>query len=83
MTYQVTDLLTSPNTDDNPGSQLDLLAQQIKDEVMPGVLHKQGAKLAVMREKSSVVVAANHLVHEAVATYLKKARGRELDAAEK
>lgn len=50
---------------------------------MPGVLHKQGAKLAVMREKSSVVVAANHLVHEAVATYLKKARGRELDAAEK
>ncbi len=81
--YGVDDLLTNPKFDAKALSPIDLLAQQIKNEVMPSVWHDNGASLSVMRENSSVVVCANHLVHEAVASYLKKAKSLALAAAEK
>ena len=81
--YGVADLITNPKFDAKALSPVDLLAQQIKNDVMPGVWHDNGASLRVMRENSVLVVVANHLVHEAVASYLKNARSRAPAAAEK
>ncbi len=77
-TYSLSDLLPSSKDSAESEAMLESLTLKIKSEVLPGVWKETGGKASARTfdKKSSVVVTANNLVHEAISSYLRKARER-------
>ncbi len=76
ISYRIDDVLLVPKLGKTEILTLDAFTLQLKNDVMPGVWMESGGKASArpFHEKSSLVVTANQLVHEAVSKYLRKAR---------